>query len=304
MAAPAAPLVAPEIGLTGALIILCIAWIALWGVKYGYDYTLGALLRGLANVLRFDVWKFTVDLGEGINRLNHTIEDAIAAGIQGVEYGMSKTFLGLEIAVRETLDALAWFAHDTHTTIESLVTVTIPTIAGGVARPIGQQLGEFRNALRHRVDQELQRFARGIDRLTRDLHAETLARLRGIDAIEGTIAARLAGATHVLEGELRDVIGYTRRTLARRLSRLEKALAAGVIGAVAVAALTRVFPYWQCTNVRGFNRALCRAPVGGLDDFLAFALAAEIIVALPEMVRLMQTVAEETAAGLHELASV
>ena len=92
--------------------------------------------------------------------------------------------------------------------------------------------------------------------------------------------------------------GYTRRNLRIRIGRLEQALAAGVVGAVAVAAITRLAPYWQCTNVRRFNRFLCRSPVGGLDALLGI-IAGTALLALALDPRVLAKAAETVTGGLE-----
>jgi len=67
----------------------------------------------------------------------------------------------------------------------------------------------------------------------------------------------------------------------------------GAVGGIALATLTRVFPWWRCSNVRAFNRQLCRSPLGSLDWL--FALAGLAVVALDpeEIAHLGQDLADE-----------
>lgn len=301
--AAAAPVVVLGPLVTVSLLLVC-AWVALVGLRYSYEYTLGALLHALESLLNFNVWKFSVHLGDEVAKVDHRIMDAIAAGINDCELALGRLLHGLEYVVRETGDALVAFGEDVRDGLRGVVLGEIPAQVGIATRPVAQGVGRLRRGFTHDLTQQALRLGHGIDQLERDLAHEALLRERGIDQLVRDITQRVGKAVRALEGEVADVVGYTRHTLARRLGRLESLVLGGAITAGALAVLTRYFPWWQCTNVRAFNRALCRAPIGGLEDFLALLFAAELIGNLDTMVRAMQVVADETTRGLHELAGV
>lgn len=304
----AAPVVvAPAVSIaaiTGALLLLCAVLLVLYGLLYGYDYTLGALLSMLADVLDFKVWRVRINLAGQVEALNDTIRDAIGKGIDTVEKEVGRTFEALEWVIREAGDAIVAFGEDMHDAIAGIVYGEIPRAVGAATQPIAVGLGDFRRSIRRLVDQELARFARGIDGLTRDLTAEALARQRGIDWLGDRLGSVVMPRIRGLEQKVADVYGYTRGILRARVGRLEKLLAAGALGAVAIAAMTRVFPYWQCTNVRRANRMLCRLPVGLLDDIAGLGFAALVLTDVCKIGAAVRQVANLAQQPLLELVAV
>lgn len=290
--APVAPLLA--IGLAALL-----AWVFLYGCKQGYDYSLGALLRQLARLVA-DLPLIGGFSAKRLLAVDHFLLDQLGQGIEQLETVIGKFWHALAWVVDETASTLSGFAHDVETTIGNLVTVTIPATAGAIAKPIAQDIGQFRRALRATVNEELRRFARGIDALGRDLTREKLAREHGIDALAGTLRSRLDALADSLRGDIAAVNRYAHGALSRRLGRLERLLAEGVIGGVALYALTRAFPYWQCTNVRALNKAVCRAPVGALDDLLGLALVVVGSLSIRDLAHELQAITEPVAGAVND----
>jgi hypothetical protein len=270
-AGPFAPSLAPLTTAFG-LLLLCIV---LWGLREGYMHTLGALLYEIADVLRRAplVGGRLAGALDGINdRVQAALAHAQAAAQRGAALAWNAFTEVIEYAAETILDMNA-------ATLSALIAVrdvAIPRAVGGEVKPLRRELADFRTGLRRVVDQELARFRHGIDRLRRDLAAEHRAAFQGIDALGSSLAARLRSLEGRLNARIEAAVGALRRPFSLRLSRLERLLAAGVLGGIAVAALTRVFPFWQCTNVRRFNRGLCRTPTGWLD--LLFGVGVEAIL--------------------------
>lgn len=300
MAAPAVE-AAPIGALLGASLLALCAYVALVGLSKGYDYSLGALLRTLASVLDFRVWKFSVKLGGAFDALDHRIRDSIAAGIQGLEYTIGRLFHGVEYLVRLQWDALAGFAGDVEAAIRGIVLGEIPQQITANTRGIGKRISAAEQYAAARLNGLGAKVYHGIDALRRDLTHEALLSRRGIDALAREITQVVIPGVRALDREIADVWGYTRRNLARRLTHVEQLVLGGAIVGTALAVLTRYFPYWQCTNVRGFNRVLCRAPVGAPQELFALLLAAGAIGNLRQLVRLAQGVADETTGGIGAL---
>jgi len=288
--AAAAPAV-PAAAITGALVLVLVVWVALYGLKYGYDYSLGALLRELADSTRGIRW-VGGRIADAIERIDDFVKARIADGISSVEATAALLWDGLTFIVRETGDAIVEFAADIHDTIHALVGAEIPNQVRAGTAPIDTRLDAINRRTNAQARAEAQARARGIDAVNRDLTREALARERGIDYIAGRLNTLVMPRIRSLEQTVADVVGYTRRNLNIRLRTLEKLLAAGALGAIAIAAVTRVFPYWQCSNVRGFNRALCRMPVGLLSTLLSGGLAALVLSDVCTIGRLTRQVAE------------
>lgn len=303
MAAPVvlAPSAVSIAAITSTLLLLVAVMLVLYGLLYGYNYTLGALLNMLADVLDFKVWRVRINLSGQVEALNDTIRQAIGRGIDTVEKDVARTWDALAWVIRETGDVMLALAEDVYGALDGLTRGEIPRQVGAVAKPIARELGAFRNAIRQYVNQELARFANGIDGLARDLTAEALARQRGIDWLGDRLGSLVMPRIRSLDARVDDVVGYTRRNLRVRIGRLEAMLAAGTLGAIAIAAVTRVFPYWQCTNVRRFNKGLCRLPVGMLDDLLLLVWPVLVLGNLCELAGIARRAASAALPAMRSL---
>jgi len=300
--APLAP-AAPAAALTGALILTCLALATLIGIQMTYDYTLGAFLRGLADATRNIRW-IGGKIASTFEGLDSFIQARIADGIDSLETAAAQVWSALAMVVRETGDAMASLASDTYAAIAGLVHGEIPQQVDAKTRPLTDRLSKTRTNADARIRAEALARSRGIDAVNRDLTHEALARERGIDRIDARLGQLVIPRIRALEVALSDVVGFTRRNLAIRMRTLERLLAAGALGAIAIAAVTRVFPYWQCTNVRGFNKALCRMPVGLLNELLGGALALLVLSDVCRIGQLTRQVAELAQPLLLEVVAV
>jgi len=273
----AAPL-APAAGLSGALILLLFVTLFLIALLYTWDYTFGAFLRRLAEMVD-DIWLVGGKLADAFLSSDHWVQAQIAKGIVATEQATARTWGALTWVARETGDAMVAFGSDVYAAIAGLVDGEIPAQVGAATKPIDTRLDQVNRRTSSQARAEAQARSRGIDAVGRDLTAEARTRSRGIDAVNERITSVVMPRIRALDQGLADVWGFTRRNLRVRIGRLEALLAAGTIGAVAVAALTRVFPYWQCSNVRGFNRALCRMGVPYLNGLLGL-IAGTALLAL------------------------
>jgi hypothetical protein len=274
-AIPAAPAI-PVLEITGALLLLAFAWVVLWGMKYGYDYSFGALLRKLADVLDVKVWKISIGGGFAFRAVDDFVQARIADGIDEVELAMAKTFHGLELLVRMIGDTAVGFAGDVQSALDGLVHGEIPKAVAGATRPLAVDLGKIRTWLRAETARLESTLTRKAHALELELDRDFGRAWRGIDAINSKTLPRLY---HEILGDIAAVRGYTLRhlrLLRARVRALELELATGALAAIAITALTRVWPYWKCTNVRRAMRGICRAPTGLID--LLFGLGVETIV--------------------------
>lgn len=301
-AAAAAPAV-PAAAALGIWFVLIAASLLMWGLYYGYDATLGALLRELAETLD-GIWFIGGKIASALAGVDDRIGESIQAAASELDKTASKFWGALEWLVKVMADALVDFASDVHTAISNLTDATVPG-----------KIADLRRELRHSIDglsetsaaaarAEAIRRTRGIDALTRDLTAERIRSSQGIDALEAKVTAKVAESYGILSRELGDVWGYARRTLSRRLSRVEALVLSGAITAIAVRALDRRFPFWKCTNVRQANRALCRMPVGLLSALLATTVAALVLSDVCLIANAVRRGAELAEPAIRKLAVV
>jgi hypothetical protein len=292
-AAPAAPVV---IG-AGELVIL-FAWVVLFCLLYTYRYTLGALILKLADMVD-DIWLVGDDLADALEKLDHIIMQSISNGLAGLESAASSVWSAIAWTIRATGDAIVDVAAAGLQVQAALVGAIIPEAIEARTGPLTIAVSRSNAAANRRAIAEAHARAAGIDRLNRDLTAEELARQRGIDAISSRLDRLVIPRVNGLSRGLDALREWTHGALQHRIGRLEKALAAGAIGAVAIAAITRVFPYWQCTNVRRFNRLLCRSPIGALDDLFALAFLAIGPLSLVGFAQQLQEVMDLGSSGVR-----
>lgn len=271
--------VAPVAG--GAYLIvglgLICTYLVLFGLKQGYQYTLGALIRKLAGAvggIRFIGGK----LEDIFLRLDHYILGRIGDGLDASEAGLTKWWHGMEWLARETYDTFASFGRDVHYTIRTIVDGTIPAAVGAGTHGLRGSIGAVRRALQREAAQLSHALAVRAHAIEVELARDFGRAWRGIDHLRGVTIPHVWKGVFGAAAGVTTLDDYVRGKLTRRVTNLEKRLAAGTLGAVAIAALTRVYPWWKCTNVRRFNRNLCRSPIGSLDWL--FALTAGALVAL------------------------
>lgn len=297
MAAPAAAPAAGGAALTIGLWAL-VALIVAMGLKAGWDHTLGAILRGLANAADIGVWKIKIRGGTAFRKLDDVVQGALGDYILLNEKVLGLWWHALKWTVTELADSLAYFGVDIQSALYNLVFGTIPQTVVGHTKPLTDRVARGNTAAQARDRAEARARARGFDATRRDLLAERLARERGIDNVVARGRAYTDARVRRVQGQLAAERAYSHRVLNKRLSWLEKALGVGAIGGIAIAALTRVFPYWQCTNVRRFNRLLCRTPIGALDDIFGLALLTVASLNLDDFIAEMQAAAGFTASAI------
>jgi hypothetical protein len=270
-AAPAAPLVGEAAYLLVGLAVV-FTWVGLVGLYYGYGYSLGAFLRILAGVLG-GVPLVGGRLANAALSIDHHVKDVIAGGIEGTEKVVAKWWHAQVWVINQVAHTLSGFGADIEDAIRGIVTVTIPSTVGAVTGPVRDELARFRRATAATVNHELQRFARGIDSLQRDIADEARARVHGIDRLSGQVLGRVNRIADQLRGEVADLERYVHGKVERRVGKLERALAGGLIAAGALALLQRVIPWSRCTNVGRVGRHLCGMDTDLLESLLLGGLA-------------------------------
>lgn len=284
----------------GAIALYLVAF----GLKHTWDYTLGAVLKALADHLNIDAWRIHIHLGSVFQALNDTVEKRLEGALLATETIVGKWWhVQAEIATL-TYDALAYLAHSTVSAFDSLVHGTIPKVAEGAVAPVRGDLGALRRALTARARALERELVHRATALEAQIEHDFGIAHRGIDYVRGTAIPRVLRLEHALEGDIAALRGYSHRVLGRRLSRLERLLGFGVIGGIAVAALTRVFPYWQCSNVKRGMRGLCRMDRALLDLLLGAGLEAAVLVNICQSVRLFTDIARTFEPELRALVAV
>jgi hypothetical protein len=297
-----APLVAPVgIGaLVGLAFLTLAAAIVAWGLVYLFDYTVGLLLDTMAGLVPHIPFVGGI-AASAIARVKHNLRNRLVGAALGLEHAAAKFWHGAEQLTRYTADSIVWFGQATHDAIQALVDSVIPGQVRSHTQPLARDLGRTKTAADRRAAAEAKARTRGIDAVHRDLTAEKLARERGID----NVGARSLARTRAIEARLERQIAlertYSHRTLGRRVGLLERLLGVGALAGIALGVLTRAFPFWQCSNVRRFNRGLCRSPIGSLDWLFGLAATAVVALDLEEIVHEGTDVAQALGALWEEM---
>jgi len=292
--APAAPAIDLAIGLWAlAAVMLGI------GLQRTWDYHIGAVLHLLASALDVRVWRINLNLGGPFEAANDRLQELLGQWVLAHEKALGLWWHANKQVVSYLGDSIVGFGEAVHGTIENLVYGTIPATVTAHTKPLRGEIYDVGGAARARDNAEARARSRGIDATHRDLTAEKLARERGIDNVGAKAKAYTDARVGRVQGQLAAERRYSHRILNRRLTWLEKALGVGALSGIAIAALTRVFPYWQCTNVRRFNRGVCRSPIGSLDWLFGLAAVAVVALNIEEIAELGQDLTDELS-GLWE----
>lgn len=298
--AEAAPLV-PLVGIGGLLgvgLVLIAAAFLMFGLIYLFDYTIGLLMDAMAGLVKGVPFVGGI-AKSGIESAKHNIRSRMVGAADSMERTGGRFFHGAGQLADYVGQTLVDFASSTHAAIASLVESVIPANVTGATRPIAIRLGAVRTYVDHLFRENLRRLTQGIDRLnTRITNVEH--RLQGgIDNVETKAENAVTDAAGIATGQIAAQRKLAHDILNGKIASWEQITSYAAIGAIALATLTRVFPYWQCTNVRAFNRLLCRSPIGLLEDLFGLALLALGPISIVEFGRLLQEVVEEVDDGVR-----
>ena len=304
MLGPAFPIaVAAPVVFGGAELLILFAWLVLLAILYTYRYTLGALILGLAHRID-DVWVVGGTLSHILENLDHAVQAAIGYGLVELEQTAGKVWEGTTIVLDAIGDAILFQAHATYDALRMVVGAAIPNAVGHATRPLAIDLGALRQELRREAARLAHNLTARAVAIESELDREFGLARRGIDHIQKVDLRHQAGAIAAAVAAIAALRRYAHGALAGRITRLEELLGLGIIGAAAIAALTRVFPYWQCTNVRRFNRFLCRFPLRDLEGLLALTFEAAVVTNICEAVHIFSRVAQTFEPELRGLVAV
>jgi hypothetical protein len=268
------------------------------GTKLLYDYTLGALLNALAHVLKIDAWRIHIDVGGPLRKLDQTLEAAIGDWILANERALGKWWHANEVLAKWTYDGMVDFGAAVHDTIAGLVYGEIPAQVRAGTIPIRSKVGTAERTGRARADAEAHARSRGIAAEHDYVTGREKVTWRGIDDVRTTIRTNVIPRVRANERAIARERSYTHSKLNRRIGLLERVLGVGALSAVAIGALTRVFPYWQCTNVRKLMRGTCRANPAWLSLLFGAGVEALVVADLCDFIAAVSAAAREAAPAL------
>lgn len=271
---------------------------AVWMLRLAYAVTLGLLLRLLASQAG-RVPLIGGKLKKWLTGADMFVADALGKVAQANETVLSGFFHGLGVVVDQTNDTIVDLAKSMYVTFDAVIHGEIPNHAKRANQPIVARVKREADRSRAYDARTSKAIATTGKASVARTKAEARARQAAIARVEHTYTDVVVPDLRGIRTGLANLRGYTARQLRaanRRIGSLERALGAGAIAAIGLGVLSRAFPYWRCTNVRSFNRALCRAPVGALDDLLGLALLSvgslSIVAFAEEVGELMDPAAE------------
>lgn len=300
--APAAPGLA-EAALGAAALATLLACAFLIGVRFAYYYSLGAVLRGAARLVG-GIPLIGSLLSSPFDAVDHAVLEAVGRGILATEWLLAKEWYAVRLVWKFMVDSMVYLAQSTEVAISHLVHATVPTIVQNVVSPVRTNLGKVERALvatERALSHDLTATARALEA---EIAADFGRAWRGIDAVPGKIKAGVIAGLVGIDVTVAELRAYAHRVLGVRLSRLEKLLGAGVITGVVAGVLTKLFPFWQCSNVKKVGRALCRFPSGLLDMLLLDALEAGVLLDICRASKLFAATARAFEPELVALVSV
>lgn len=263
------------------------------GCREGWDATFGLILNGLASAADVGIWKIKLPGGAGFRKLDSFVQKKIGEAILATEQSLGLWWHANTQVVEYLADSWLDFTWTMHDFGSSLVHGTIPATVDARTKPGIAHARREAHSAAARAGSEARARARGDKAIAADLDT-TFGRARaGIDSVGEKSKAYTDARVGRVQGQIAAERAYSHRVLNKRLTWLEKALGVGALGGIAIAALTRVFPYWQCSSFRRFSRLICRAPLGALDDLFGLALLAVGPISIVEFARMLQGVTEE-----------
>lgn len=277
---------APEVVLAIGLLAVVASYLLARALVYIWEYTFGAMLKGIANVLPggWKVFGHTIipDTAAAFRHLESQVFTSLQNWASSSERAVAGVWHAMGAVWRWNAGIAEWLAKETDHAVEWLIHVRTPKITRALI------LSAFPVAF-----------------LTR-LIAAQIAKLiphvaKVVTTVEHTITHTIvhtvtkAGAV-VLPGPLgiphiwKEIRGFTKR-LARihwRLSRLEALL--GVTGMAIAMARVLGLPNWRCLtrgNVGRTVRHLCGLPTHLLDDLLGLLVDVLIVEDICQVITLL-----------------
>jgi hypothetical protein len=274
---------------------LLVGFLAAYGMLYGYNYSLGPVLRGIAfflNNLKVNVWFISVNVGAWLGkefiRLDHAIQHILGAFVQTMDRLLGLFFHANARLVEQIAQWIDGIGRDTVTVIHSLGAGRIKKAVGAAVAPLRAQIAHVNSLLstaRATIKHDL---AIAQKQIRAAIHATTVALPRSI--------GRVGGRVGHLE---RDLVNK-----GKRIKSLEKKLTvAGLTGLVTAVLVRKLGLGWlRCNNVGRAGRAVCGMDSSLLEALLLDAAALTVAFNLEEFARELQTVTGEAARLIHNFA--
>lgn len=284
----------PEIAIELPALLSFAAAFVLIGLRYGYSYSLGALLRTLALALNVSVlgshpFGF---LGNALLRLDNEINHALGVGIISLQSDAAQWFAWSAQASQAIGDVIQDVAESTYHALERHAKVVVPLSITALLAPL--------RAVVHRLEAQVNAHVKTIPAtVTRVVkvtkaYPVTVERVVGLPRIvKAAVAAALAGTAGALTLPRFGQVEHEIAALRARLSRTGTALGVGsIVGAVAYALSKLGLSDQQCSNNKRYSKHVCGMDRNLLETLLADTLIVAGTLSLVEFARELVPITE------------
>jgi hypothetical protein len=265
-----AVLVEPVVAL-GALLAcgLCLL------VLYGYKFTLGAILSGIAGIL-FNVASaiplglggvFT-DAGNALLGLDNTILNVLGTGVNATSYAWHRWMQWTAQSLTAIGEAERYVATETLRGFQTMRRTVVPGLIAAAVGPLGLILGRtitHTKSIERVVTVEVPKVTRLVKTAVTNVYPTTVR-------VEKLSKATVLKAIAVAGGLAIPRLGQLERDYAAakaRLGKIVKTLTpAGVLGLVLSAVAALDLGWTRCSNVKKVGKGVCGLSPSLLDDLL------------------------------------
>lgn len=220
--------------------------------------------------------------------INEQIQAALSTAVAATEHAMVYAFRRMIGAIIWTGQEISGLAQDTYNAIKG-AKVTVTTTVTKV------------------LDAKTQALVRKLTVAVDTVQHVTIPGLRArVKALERTIVRGVKAAGHAIASPFPRIgrLEKTTKAQAKRLTKVEKALAAGVGVALLTRTLAKMGLGWlRCRNVGKAGKAVCGLNPSVLDSLLLDAALLAVAVNLEDFARELQVVTSEAASLIHDLAT-
>lgn len=292
-------IVIPALGVIAAVAVLI-------ALSYAYNNSLGAVLRWISQALLVTVtlpWPigrvtFTA-LSKAVASIDNEIRDALAAGIQGLEWAWHAMIHAVAVELQQIGDSIEQVAQGALAGLDDLRRITIPALLDNTLRSLRSAIGLLQRQMAQ-VLHDLAHLSQPLEKVIyRDVpqaaaKVATLPKIVVVD-VPNAVSKAVAGVLprlHGIDESLSDAWKRL-RTIGRTLT------PAGILGLVGAAVFSQFGLGWlKCSNVNKVGKSVCGMNAGVLEGLLSGLLALFGTFSLVEFAKYLQPVVRDVGGGV------
>lgn len=284
----------PEIALELPALLSFAAAFVLIGLRYGYSYSLGALLRTLALALNVSVLSTHPFgfLAGALLRLDNEINHALGAGIIALQQDAAQWFAWGAQAQQAIGDAIQDVAESTYHALQRHAKVLVPLSITALIAPLWDAV----RRLQARADAHVKTLPATITRVVKvtKSYPVTVQRVTGLpQLVKAAVASALAATAGAIALPRFRGIEADIAALKARLARSSGVLsAASAVGVVAYALSKLGLSEQRCSNNKRHAKSVCGMNTSLLESLLTDTLLIASTLSLVEFARELVPITE------------